>query len=406
LIGRLRRRWQEANAVLVALVVAGVVVAVRLPGDVPLYQSYARAALRTPLLHSFPKEYPALSLAVFLLPQLVPSAYVAAFALMAAGAAVLVVLSSDGLRDHPGWSWRTCTYLLLGSVAVVFARFDVFPVLAAVLAVEGARRRRWGRAWTWAVAGGLLKLFPFLLLPGFLLLERVQTGKWALRRVLAAATPVAALVAAQSLLAPGSATSPLRYELRRGFELSSLQGSLAFLVDPFHAHWVDAFDNREILGPGHDVIAATVTAAAVLALAGIWFLAGQGRLSVEAVSLATLSVAVLGDKAFAAQYLIWLVPLWAFWPLRRGWVAAAALTTLIYPLLYAEASWFGPGYFLATAAAVARNTVLVVATVLWFREQLAGYRALGRRSAAPVAAGGSAPGPAPAPVSPVSAPVH
>ena len=45
-------------------------------------------------------------------------------------------------------------------------------------------------------------------------------------------------------------------------------------------------------------------------------------LSVEATSLAVLSVSVLGDKAFSPQYLIWLAPLWAYWPFRRGWVVS------------------------------------------------------------------------------------
>jgi hypothetical protein len=229
----------------------------------------------------------------------------------------------------------------------------------------------------------LLKLFPFLLLPGFLLLERAQTGRWAVRRALAASVPVAGVVVVQSLLGPSSVLSPLRYEWKRGLELSSLQGSLSFLVDPFRAHWVDAFNSREILGPGHEVISALVTAATVLSLAVIWVLAGRGRLSVEAVSLATLSVAVLGDKAFAAQYIIWLVPLWAYWPLRRGWVAAAALTTLVYPFLYAEASLWGPGYALATVAALVRNAVLVVATISWLREQArTGSRSPGPRPVA------------------------
>ena len=71
----------------------------------------------------------------------------------------------------------------------------------------------------------------------------------------------------------------------------------------------------------------------VAGIVAIWRFAALGRLSVEATSLAVLSVSVLGDKAFSPQYLIWLAPLWAYWPLRRGWLAAAALTTLVFPFL-------------------------------------------------------------------------
>ena len=261
--------------------------------------------------------------------------------MLTAAACVALVLSSDGLERYPGWSRRTCIYLFLGALSVLFTRYDIVPVLTAVLAVEGARRRKWGHAWAWATLGGLLKLFPFLLLPGFLVLERVQTGKWAVRRVLAASAPIVVVVTVQTLLAPGSALSPLRFQIRRGLGLSSLQGTLTLLTDPLHLHWLGAFGSMEVVGQGRLLISALVTLAAVLALVALWLLAARGRLPVEAVSLAALTVGVLADKAFAPQYLIWLVPLWAYWPLRRGWVAAAALTTLVYPVLYAKDGPFG-----------------------------------------------------------------
>ncbi len=256
----------------------------------------------------------------------------------------------------------------------MFARYDVFPALCAVLAVEGARRGRWGRAWAWAVLGGMLKLFPFLLLPGFLVVERAQTGRWALRRVGAACVPIALVTIAQMVVAPGSILSPLSYEFRRGFELSSVQGSLSFLFDPLHAHWIDGFASVELSGPGHVVISVLVSGAVVAVLLSIWTLTGRGRLSVVACSLATLSVAVLADKSFAPQYLVWLAPLWAYWPMRRGWVVAAALTALIYPVLYAEAHMLGPSFYLPTAVAVVRNAVLVIATLAWLREQLRAHQ--------------------------------
>jgi hypothetical protein len=338
--------------------------------DLTLYEHYARAALASPFLHSFPKEYPAAALTVFAAPLALPVTYAVGFAVLAALATVALVLSSDGLPGHPGWTRRTCYYLVVGTVAVVFARYDVFPALTAVLAVEAARKDRWGWAWVWAVVGGLFKLFPFLLLPGFLLVERAQTGKWALRRGLLAAVPIAIIAAVQTALAPSSALSPVRYQLDRGFELSSFQGSLTFLLDPVRAHWLDGFGSIEVVGPGHLPISLLVMAATVGALLFVWLLALRGRLSVVAISLAVFSVAVLAEKSFAPQYLVWLAPFWAYWPMRRGWVLAAVLTALVYPLLYGEAHTWGPSFYLPTAVAVARNLVLVAATAGWFLEQL------------------------------------
>jgi hypothetical protein len=174
----------------------------------------------------------------------------------------------------------------------------------------------------------------------------------------------------QSALAPGSVLSPLLYEARRGFEIESLAGGLTLLADPFHVKWVFAYGSWEIVGAYHTAISLLVTAAMLAGLIAIWRLAAQHRLSVEACSLAVLTVAVLGDKAFSPQYLIWLVPLWAYWPLRRGWLAAAALTTLVFPLLFIEAGLLGHGYYPAAAASLVRNVVLIVVAVRWLDEQL------------------------------------
>ena len=183
--------------------------------------------------------------------------------------------------------------------------------------------------------------------------------------------PVALVGAAELAVAPsGSLISPLRFEISRGFELSSLPGSLTFLASPFHLHWLPAFGVYEVIGPGHVVIGMLVGVLLVAALSVVWLLAWGRRLPVEVVSLAVLSVAVLTDKAFGPQYLVWLIPFWAYWPLRRGWVLAALLTTAVYPVLYLEGHAWGPGYYLATGTAVVRNAVLIVATVGWFLERL------------------------------------
>ena len=373
---RVADRWRDAKLVIFALVASGFLLALvfRAP-DVGLYEHYARAAIASPLFHSLPKEYPAPSLAIFAIPLVLPVPYLVGFALLAIGGVVALLLCSDGLSAHPDWSLRVCLYLLLSVVAVVFARYDIFPALTAFLAVEGARRGKWGRAWGWAVLGGVLKLFPFLLLPGFLIVERTRTGKWPLKRLWVAVVPLTIVTVAELALSSGSSLiSPLRYEVHRGFELSSLPGSLSLLADPFHVHWVWGFGSVEIAGGGHMLIAVFITALMGAGMLAIWLLGWRDRLSLEAVSLSILTIAVLTDKAFAPQYLIWLIPFWAYWPLRRGWVAAAALTSLVYPVLYTEAHIWGPGFYLATATAGVRNVVLIVSTVGWLVERLREHR--------------------------------
>jgi hypothetical protein len=125
-----------------------------------------------------------------------------------------------------------------------------------------------------------------------------------------------------------------------------------------------------VVGRGATAISVLTTVVTLVAMLAVWALARRGQLSVVAVSLAVLSLAVFSEKSFAPQYLVWLAPFWAYWPMRKGWVAAALLTTFVYPVLYVEAQAWGPGFYLPTATAAVRNVVLVVATALWFREQL------------------------------------
>ena len=141
-----------------------------------------------------------------------------------------------------------------------------------------------------------------------------------------------------------------------------------------HVRWISGFGSIEVVGPDHVAISVVVSAVMLLSLLCVWALAGRGQLSVVAVSLAVLSIAVLSEKSFAPQYLIWLAPFWAYWPMRRGWAAVALLTTLIYPLLYGEAADFGPNFYLPTAVAVVRNIVLLAATAVWLLRQLQLHR--------------------------------
>ena len=378
----LRARWREISVPALALLVLGWVAADLLPkADVDLYAHYAHAALVAPLLHAFPKEYPGASLGVFLLPKLLPIPYTAAFSVLMSLVLVAFLVSSDGLPGRPGWSRRVALYLGLGTLAVLLARYDLVPALAGLLAVERARSGRWGRAWAWAMLGTLLKLFPALLLPGFLIAERRRTGRWAWRRILASTGAVAAMAGLQAWRAPGSLVSPFRYELHRGFELESLASSLTLLANPVHASWVFGYGAVETVGAHLGLIGALVDLCALAALVGIWRLAWHGRLGLEATSLAVLTVAVLGEKAFSEQYLIWIIPFWAYWELRRGWLVAAALSTVVYPLLYLEADLAGPSFYFPTAIAGVRNVVLLVTTALWLREQLAEHRSAARADA-------------------------
>ena len=219
-----------------------------------------------------------------------------------------------------------------------------FPALTAFLAVEGARRGKWGRAWAWAVLGGLLKLFPFLLLPGFLIVERRRTGKWPLKRLWVAIVPLAGCHGGRVSRHRSAAALSRRCGTRCAVGSSSpacpgASASKATLPRALGR----GFGSVEIAGGGHCRLVRVHHGAYGRGNAPIWLLGWRDRLSLEAVSLSILTIAVLTDKAFAPQYPhLADTVLGLLAASQAQWVAAAALTSLVYPFLYTEAHIWGP----------------------------------------------------------------
>ncbi len=219
-----------------------------LPSDAHSTSSLPAAAFVSPLFHSLPKEYPAVSLAVYLVPLLIPLPYQLSFTLLVAVTTVALLLSSDGLDRFPGWSRRAAIYVLLGTASVEFSRYDIFPAFAAFLAVEAARKASWKRAWVWAVLGGVLKLFPFLLLPGFAG-QHARTGLWPMRRVVTTGMSLAAgwQVSRRSYRRKAS-SRPSSTKPTEALGSPARLGILTLASDPFHARWLFAYEGWEIIG--------------------------------------------------------------------------------------------------------------------------------------------------------------
>jgi hypothetical protein len=266
---------------------------------------------------------------------------------------------------------RLVAYLLLGTVGVALTRFDAFPALFAAVALERARRGRFDSAWAAAILGTLLKVYPALLLPGFAIAERRSSGHWPLRRVIASLAVAGLVVGAQLALAPSSVLAPLRSELDRGTEFSSVAGSLTWLAGGSHLYG-DAAARIVAVTSLHAHLAMLVTSVAGAAgVATVLALAWRGRLGLEATSLGVLSFVVLADRTFAPQYLIWLAPLWAQFRLRAAWLAAAALTTIVFPVapFLVAATHHAIGFGLATGFAALRNALFLGGTLAWLASQ-------------------------------------
>src|SRR2546422_700384 len=66
-------------------------------------------------------------------------------------------------------------YVLVGGFGVIVSRYDLVPALVTVAAIAAAERKRWPIAYVLLGLGVLLKIYPGVLLPAFLILQ-VRSG--------------------------------------------------------------------------------------------------------------------------------------------------------------------------------------------------------------------------------------
>jgi hypothetical protein len=378
---RVSAQWRPVVLpVLVLWVLAAIVTTTLLhPFDLREYERYAHAALRPPLLHHLPLEYPAPALAVFLLPLVLPVAYPWAFALVAGVALVVLATSYEG-SGVPGWdahaAGRLIIYLALGSVMVVAGRYDIFAAAAAFWAVRAAQRDRWSTAWTWVSIGFVLKLFPAALWPVLLIAEWRRLGRVPWRRLWWMGSSVLVLAGIPAVLNHGAVLNALHYYLHRPAEIGSIPAGLSLLVNFHNTTWVSSFHSANVTNAWAGPIATVLELGAITGCVWTWWAQARGRLSMQAACLATLTFVVLGSKVLSVQYLIWLMPLWALYRLRVSWLLASAANLVVFPYAAAATSFgYIPTHSFAvslTLAFLARDLLIAAGTWTWLRTVYSG----------------------------------
>ncbi|MGH9017338.1 MAG: glycosyltransferase 87 family protein, partial [Acidimicrobiales bacterium] len=306
------------------------------PFDVGEYATYAHAALRAPLLHRLPLEYPAPAVALFLVPLLLPLSYPWVFAVFCGVAMVLLVISyerSGVVEMDREAALRLVVYLTAGSIIIVTGRYDIFAAAFGFWSVRAARQERWTAAWAWSSVGFVIKLFPAVFWPAFLIAEWRRLGRVPYRRLCWMVGSAAVVGGIPYLLNRGATLNVLHYYVRRPTEIESIPAGLSVLIDPLRTHWISSFHSVNVVnGAGSAVSGATEILAVALCL-WIWRAQLRDQLPFEAACLASLSVVVLGGKVLSPQYLIWLMPLWALYPIRPQWLFACVLSSLVFPYI-------------------------------------------------------------------------
>lgn len=344
------------------------------PFDVHEYEVYARAALHLPPLHHLPVEYPAPALILFVLPLVVPVGYAVSFALeMGLVLAALVGRfgppQGEAAEDDP--AMRLVAYLAAGAVVVLTGRFDIAAAAAVFWAVRAGRQGRFGPAWAWACAGALIKLFPVVLWPVLLAAETRARGRLPVRRLWWPLATVAGVAVVPLVADRAALLDNVRYYLHRPVEIGSIPAGLSLLADWSATRWVDAAHSAGIENAWASPLALGVGLVAVAACLRVWWLLARGEVDLFAAALASVTCVVLGTKVVSVQYLLWLMPLWACLPMRRSWLAGAALGTLVFPaaslVLAVHPAGNRPLGVLLTLTFLARDGLVAAGTWSWWR---------------------------------------
>jgi hypothetical protein len=318
-------------------------------GDVVRYESWATALVeeeRVPY-SEVAIEYPPGSLPFVSAPRMWGSGgeYRAAFivTMLVVDAFGLLALVRMAPRARLGGAWAWVALVpLVGPLA--YLRLDLVPAVATLWALERAASRSWMGAGGWLGLGAAVKLYPALLLPG----AWVASGRRG--RLLVGAALVAAAVALPFLGAAGALwDSVVGYHSQRGIQIESTWGAGLVAAARFGypaavVYEFGAFHIRAGVAPTLEAMSVVASIAAVVVGA---FLARTARPGAPAhvarVLVFTLALLLVTGTVLSPQYVLWLAALVAGWysldpGAARGALAltaiAAALTQLVYPVLY------------------------------------------------------------------------
>ncbi len=166
-----------------------------------------------------------------------------------------------------------------------------------------------------------------------------------------------------------AALNVLHYYQHRPTEEGSLSAGLSVLLDWHGTMWVSTFHSVNVVSGVTRTLALGFELAGVAACLWVWWEQLRGRLSLEAACLATLTFVMLGSKVVSAQYLMWLMPLWALYRLRVSWLLAAGANLIVFPYM---ASSQGLGYLpghsfsiVLTLTFFVRDVLIAAGTVAW-----------------------------------------
>ncbi|HEU0002173.1 MAG TPA: glycosyltransferase family 87 protein [Ktedonobacteraceae bacterium] len=310
--------------------------------------SLVQSQSTTQAFHALPPEYPLLTLAIFSLPLFASGlGYQVFFALFMIIAAAVIYLLIARFRSRPA-AIVFAFYLAVGSWATALGRFDLVPAALTLGAVILAARARWNWAYFLIALATLLKLYPVIFIPIFLIAQQKQiSGSWKVWQRwqgLALFVATCAIVTIVSLLLNvGNTLYPINYFLSRPIQVESAPGTLLWLGQFIHfpAQYIFTYQSLNFSSLLAHKVSLLSTFLLVVGLCYTFWLQWRDKLDIFTASLVTLLVVVILGKVFSPQYLIWIMPFIAYigkqnWKWVLSWGAVCALTTFVFPFNYVD----------------------------------------------------------------------
>ena len=289
--------------------------------------------------HRLPTEYPILAMVPFSLtvpPAGIDYAWAFSFGMVALFMVGWIAVARMAGR-RAGIAY--VVYLLVAGFGVILSRYDLVPALVTVAAIAAAERKRWSIAYVLLGLGVLLKIYPGVLLPVFLI-QQVRSGSSPPRAALSAlwfGLTVSAGAAASIALAGPAALDPVRFAIERPVQVESVPATLLSLASLLG--WPAAFDHTfnsfNITGPGDRIVSGLFAVLFAAGTALVLYRQATGRLTLRQACLACVCVLLATSKVLSTQYLVWVLPLVAMeLELDAVWILICVLTALIFPGLY------------------------------------------------------------------------
>lgn len=228
------------------------------------------------------------------------------------------VLGYDRIKAMMAYS-----ILVVLMIEFVLDRFDIFVMVIALASVLMFAERRYNWAFVLLAVGVLVKLYPAILFPVYVLLMMNQ-GRMREMAVGAASFVTVGLVAVAVcwVINPEIITNFLSYNSGRPLQIESVAASVIYFFSLFGVSdmWIqeasaESFWSDNLRGAIPDAVSEVLLACTVIGLIAVWVLSayllkrhpGQGSRLAALAMLACMLVFLVVNKVFSSQYVIWLI---------------------------------------------------------------------------------------------------